>query len=265
MNAVLGDKRLIGMVHLPPLPGSPRHHVSMSEIEARAVVEARGLHDAGFDSCIVENFGDAPFHKDQVEPVTIAAMARVVGAVRRELPELRVGVNVLRNDAAAALAVATAADAHFIRVNVHVGATATDQGIVEGRAAQTVRERRAFDAPIQIWADVYVKHGRNLSHASIEDEARDAVERGLANALVVTGRGTGRPTDTADLHAVANLGLSVPVYVGSGVTHENVASLLKECDGVIVGSSLKSGGHAENPLDIERARRFVNAARQTAG
>ena len=261
MSSSQPDKQLVGMVHLPPLPGAPRHHVSMSEIEARAVSEAQVLHEAGFDACIVENFGDAPFHKDDVEPVTVAAMARIVAAIRRDVSGLRIGVNVLRNDAGAALAVATAVDAHFIRVNVHVGATATDQGIVEGRAAATVRARRAYDAPIQVWADVHVKHGRSLSHDSIVDEASDAVERGLANALIVTGAGTGRPTDTTHVQTVSRLHLGVPIYVGSGVSAQNAAATLKLCDGVIVGSALKVDGRAENALDPDRARQFADAAR----
>ncbi len=258
------DRQLVGMVHLAPLPGAPRHHVSMSEIESRAVGEARVLHEMGFDACIVENYGDAPFHKEHAEPVTVAAMARIVAAIRRELTEMRVGVNVLRNDAASALAIAAATDAHFIRVNVHVGVTATDQGVIEGRAAETVRARRAHDAPVQIWADVHVKHGRNLSHASIAEEARDAVERGLANALIVTGAGTGQQTDTKQLRSVSQLQLGVPVYVGSGVTPGNVASILRMCEGVIVGSALKIDGRAENPLDPERVRRFADAVRQAA-
>lgn len=264
MSIETGGKQLIGMVHLLPLPGAPRHHVQMSEIEARALAEARVFTEMGFDGVIVENYGDVPFHKDAVEPVTVAAMTRVVAAIRRELTSLRVGVNVLRNDATAALAVATASDAHFIRVNVHVGATATDQGVIEGRAAETVRARRAYDAPVQVWSDVHVKHGRNLSHASVLDEAQDAVERGLASALIVTGSATGRPVDTAQLQALGRLQLGVPVYAGSGVSEHNVRSVLKLCDGVIVGTSLKSDGRADRPLDIERVRQFAETARQLA-
>ena len=264
VNSLQPDKQLIGMIHLLPLPGAPRHHVAMSEIEARAVSEACILHETGFDACIVENFGDAPFHKDAVQPVTIAAMARVVAAVRREVSGLRVGVNVLRNDAGAALAVATAVDAHFIRVNVHVGVTATDQGVIEGRAADTVRARRAYDAPIQVWADVHVKHGRSVSHLSIADEASDAVERGLADAIIVTGTGTGRPADTTHVQTVSRLHLGVPIYVGSGVTAQNAAATLNLCDGVIVGSALKVDGRAENVLDPNRTRQFADAARRVA-
>jgi hypothetical protein len=224
--------------------------------------EARLLVEAGFDSLLVENFGDAPFYKSRVGPVTVAAMSRLVACLRRELPEVLLGVNVLRNDACAALAIAGLCGAQFVRVNVHVGATATDQGIIQGRAARTLRLRRSLGAAVQVWADIHVKHGRSLVHETAADEALDAVERGLADALIVTGRRTGWGTAVDELRAVRELGLGVPVYVGSGVTERNVDLFLREADGVIVGSSLKVDGLAGNPVDAGRARRFVEGARR---
>ena len=253
---------LVGMVHLPALPGAPRAPRPIAAIEARALAEARDLAAAGFHACIVENFGDAPFHGGAVEPVTVAVMSRIVATLRREVPELAVGVNVLRNDAAAALAVAAASGAGFVRVNVHVGAAATDQGILEGQAASTLRLRQRLGLDVAIWADVHVKHGRSLAHETIADEARDAVERGLADALIVTGRGTGWATDVDDLRTVRGLDLGVPVYVGSGVTEQSLDLYLREADGVIVGSAIEQGGRAGSPLDPERARRFVATARK---
>jgi uncharacterized protein len=255
------SKLLIGMVHVPPLPGSPRAALSMDEIEERAVAEALILRDSGFDGCIVENFGDVPFHKDRVPPATVAAMARLVAGVRRAAPEWRIGVNVLRNDARAALAIAATCGARFVRVNVHVGATATDQGVLEGRAAQTLRLRSELGAAIEIWADVHVKHGRPVSHADISREAEDAVRRGLADALIVSGAGTGEGADLEDVGSVARSGLRVPILVGSGVDEESVGRYLAVADGVIVGSSLKAEGVTTAPLDPERARRFIAAAR----
>jgi hypothetical protein len=253
------------MVHLPALPGAPRHSLGMDAIEAQALAGAELLAEAGFDACLVENFGDAPFLADVVEPVTVAAMARLVARLRSELPALPLGVNVLRNDAGAAVAVAAAAGADFVRVNVHVGATATDQGILQGKAAATLRLRRALGANVAIWADVHVKHGRSLAHASIADEARDAVGRGLADALIVSGPATGWNTSIDELRAVRALDLGVPVYVGSGVQEQNVALYGREADGVIVGSALESGGRAGEPLDPERVHRFVAAARRMRG
>ncbi len=258
----LSRKHLIGMVHLPALPGAPRHALSLDAIEEKALAAARLLAEAGFDACMVENFGDAPFHAERVEPVTVAAMSRLVASLRRELPALPLGVNVLRNDAGAALAVAVAAGADFVRINVHVGATATDQGVLHGKAAATLRLRRALDANVALWADVHVKHGRSLAHATAVDEARDAVGRGLADAVIVSGPGTGWSTDLDELRAVRRLDLGVPVYVGSGVQEQSVGLYLRESDGVIVGSALATGGRAGAPLDPARVQGFVAAARK---
>lgn len=252
---------LVGMLHLAPLPGSPRSESDLEAIEERAVSEARVLAAAGFDAAILENFGDAPFFKDRVEAVTVAAMSRVASSVRREVPRLVLGVNVLRNDARSALAVALASGAGFIRVNVHVGATATDQGIVEGRAAETLRLRAALGARVALWADVHVKHGRPLSHPTLEAEAEDAVGRGLADALVVSGAGTGKAASLDELERVRALGLGVPVYVGSGVDLETLGAVLDRADGVIVGTALERDGVTAAPLDPERVKRFADAFR----
>lgn len=256
-------KLLVGMLHLPPLPGAPRSRKSLKEIEDRVLEEARILLDAGFEHAIVENFGDVPFYKERVDATTVASMTRIAAAIRRELPGLGLGINVLRNDALSALSIASAVEAAFIRVNVHVGATATDQGVIEGRAAETLRLRSslAASATVAIWADVHVKHGKSLSHASIVDEAKDAVERGCADALIVSGPATGTATSLDELRSVKALVLGVPVLVGSGVTDSNAGDYLEVADGVIVGTSLKEGGRTTSPLDPGRARRFVERAR----
>lgn len=255
------SKLLTGMLHLPALPGAPRAEESLASIEARALEEAALLWEIGFDAAILENFGDSPFFQDGVEAVTIAAMARIAAAVRRQVPGLRLGINVLRNDARGALAIAAAVDASFIRVNVHVGSTATDQGVIEGRAAETLRLRRALRADVAIWADVQVKHGRSLAHAGIVEEAADAVERGLADALIVSGPATGKSASLEDVLAVRGIGLGVPVYVGSGITEESVKAFLANSDGVIVGTALKRDARTSSPIDRERALRLVKAAR----
>jgi membrane complex biogenesis BtpA family protein len=230
------------MLHLPPLPGSPRSRLPLGAVESRLLSDARILSEAGFDAAILENYGDVPFHKERVDAVTVAAMTRLAVAARGGAGAMRLGVNVLRNDAAAALAIAFAVDAGFIRVNVHVGATATDQGVIEGRAADTLRLRASLGANVEIWSDVHVKHGMSLAHPSIEGEAEDAVLRGLADALIVSGRATGEPASLDEVRRVKALDLGVPVYVGSGVTEENLAEVLASCDGAVVGTALKEGG-----------------------
>lgn len=137
---------LWGMLHLRPLPGSPLDPGDVEAALAAALVDAEVLTRTGFAGLVVENFGDRPFLPGALEPVTIAAMARIASAIRETWPDVHLVINCLRNDAAGALAVAVASGADAIRVNVHCGAMVTDQGILEGRAGETLRTRRRWGA-----------------------------------------------------------------------------------------------------------------------
>ena len=250
---------LIGMVHLPPLPGSPRHELPEAKIVARAVDDARTLADAGFGALMVENFGDTPFVARRVEPVTIATMGVVAAAVRSAV-SLPLGINVLRNDAQAALGVAAAVGAKFVRVNIHLGVAATDQGMIQGRARQTLQLRNRIAPDVSIVADVHVKHAVQMSQPDIALAAEETAYRGLADALVVSGSTTGRPADQADVRRVKEAVPDRPILVGSGVTAETIAVLLAHADGAIVGTAIKLDGRPDNPVDPERARALVAAA-----
>lgn len=252
---------LAGVIHLPPLPGSPRAALAARDIARLAAADGRALADAGFDAVIVENFGDAPFLQ-KVGAVTVSAMTVAALAVRESCPSSLLGINVLRNDAEAAVSIACAVGADLIRVNVHTGARVTDQGIIEGTAGATMRLRRSLGADkVRIWADVDVKHSAPLGARPIEDDAADLEARGLADAVLVTGEGTGRPVDTGKLGAVRRA-VKVPVLVASGATLEGLARLASICDGVVVGSALRGDGRAGGPVDAEKARRFADAFRK---
>lgn len=255
----LSRLRLIGMLHLLPLPGSPRYEGSRETIRARVLHDAEMLQDAGFDALLLENYGDTPFYKDVVPPSTVAEMTAIAMEIRR-CSNLPLGVQVLRNDAAAALSVAAAAGAEFIRVNVHVGAMLTDQGIIEGAASRTLRQRTALQCDVRILADVMVKHAVSIAPISAASAARDAVERGHADALIVSGAATGAAVDTAELQEVCNA-VATPVYIGSGASENTIETLLATAHGAIVGTSIKEGGVTTNPVDRERALRFVTRAR----
>jgi membrane complex biogenesis BtpA family protein len=260
VSAARAGKLLLGVVHLRPLPGSPRHDGESIEAIAKAAQrDARAILDAGFDGTIVENFGDVPFEPGAVPSHTIAALTRIVV----ELPRgALAGVNVLRNDALGALAVAAACGLDFIRVNVHVGAMLTDQGILEGRAAETLRTRALVAPSVAILADVRVKHAVPLGVSfDLRTVARDTVYRGLADGLIVTGSATGSPTNPGDLECVREAVPDHPLFVGSGATAASARRLLEIADGIIVGTSLKCGGRVDAPVDPRRARAFVREAR----
>jgi len=249
------------MVHLAPLPGSPASRRSLADIVRHAVADACALAEAGFDAVLVENFGDAPFRAGPVDPHTVAAMTVVVRAVRRAVAR-PVGVNVLRNDARTALAVAAACGAAFIRVNVHTGVYATDQGILEGRADETLRYRRRIGTSAVIFADVHVnKHAVPLFASDLAQAARETAYRGGADGLIVSGPATGEPTDLGDLRKVREAVPDRPVLAGSGVTIEQVRAILQIGCGAIVGTAIKRDGCTTAPVDPDRAKAFIERAR----
>lgn len=251
---------IIGMIHLMPLPGSPGFRGSMEQVLERALKEAEILAEGGLSGILVENYGDTPFYPSRVPPETVAAMAvairEVVGST-----SLPVGVNVLRNDAEAALAVAAAGGGRFIRVNVHVGSMFTDQGLLSGEAYQTLRRRKALGLPIPILADVMVKHATPPPGLTLESAARDCWFRGKADALILTGSETGQGIDGDSVSRVREtLPASSKIWVGSGATPENVSALLGSADGIIVGSALQNGGIAGGGVERDRVRTFMERA-----
>jgi membrane complex biogenesis BtpA family protein len=251
--------RLVGMVHLLPLPGAPRFQGSIDRVVETAGEDAGALVDAGFPALIVENFGDVPFHADRVPPETIAGMTVAVEEVKGA--GVPVGVNVLRNDARAALGVAAATGARFIRVNVLTGVMYTDQGPVVGRAAEVLRHRAALGSEVEVWADVMVKHATPPVGLSPAQAARDTVERGLADAIVLSGEGTGAQPDLDQLSEIGSvLSESVRIVIGSGANEHNMDRLLGVADTIIVGSAVKVDGDANNRPDPLRAKAFVEKA-----
>ncbi len=254
----LDHKVLIGVIHLQPLPGAPRWRGDMESVIEFAVKDARAYERGGVDALFIENFGDIPFTKGSVAPETIAAMA-VAGRAVRQAVKLPIGFNVLRNDARAALALCAVCDGGFIRVNVHIGAMLTDQGLIEGNAYETLRYRQRVCPRAQVFADVHVKHAVPLGNSTIEDATRDTVERGLVDALIVSGAGTGLSADIADVERVRRTAPAAKVLLGSGVTAANVREFLSVADGFIVASSLKLGGELSNPVDPRRVAALARA------
>jgi uncharacterized protein len=253
---------IIGVVHLLPLPTSPRWGGSLKTVIDRAEQEATALASGGVDGLIVENFFDAPFAKNQVDPAVVSAMTVVVQRIQN-LVTLPIGLNVLRNDAKSAMAIASCVRAQFIRVNVLTGVMATDQGLIEGEAYQILRYRRELGTDVKILADVLVKHARPLSSPNLTVAVKDTIERGLADAVILSGWATGSPPNIEDLELACGAANGTPVFIGSGANWENVGTLMQAADGVIVSSSLKRHGQIEQPIDPIRVSQFVEAARRS--
>ncbi len=262
VNFTMGSKALVGVIHLPALPGAPRYGGNVAAIRNGVARDAELLAAAGFDAVLVENFGDAPFFRGRVGAETVAAMTVMADEARRA-SGLPIGVNVLRNDGLSALSVAAAMGARFVRVNVLVGARVTDQGVVASEAAEILRLRRNLGAEgVGLVADVGVKHSVPLAGGTtLEEEAVEAVERSLADVVVVTGSRTGEEAAEEEVTRVRGAARGRPVWLGSGVRAESLGRWLEIADGVIVGSDLRADGRAGGPIDADRARRFAAARR----
>lgn len=246
--------KCVGMVHLLPLPGGPHTSPGLVRVRERALLDASRLVAGGVDAILVENFGDAPFAADTVEPFTVSAMTDIVGAIRQAFPEAPVGVNVLRNDGRAAMAIAATTGASFIRVNVWVGTMATDQGLITGKAREILMQRKRLNASVEVLADVHVKHAVPLGPMSLVDTAKDTFLRGRADGLIFTGSGTGSPTDLSEIASIRHALPKAPLWVGSGVTPETLPS---NVDGVIVGTWLHEESDLTRPIDQDRVAHLV--------
>lgn len=250
-------KPLIACIHLMPLPGAPRYTGSMRQVYDTALWEVAIFKRYAVDGLIVENFRDMPFYPDKLPAETIAALA----AVTREIvkaAQMPVGVNALRNDAAAALAIATAGEADFIRVNVHMDAVVSDQGIIQGASHATLRLRAALRSQVLIFADAGVKHATPLAGRGLASETLDLTERGLADAIIVSGAYTGSATRPEDVDIVRQH-TPLPILIGSGATPDNLPQVYNKVDGFIVGSYFKKDGKADNVVEETRVKTFTEA------
>ena len=253
-------KALVGMVHVGALPGTPRQHMSIDEVTAQAVNEAKLLTDAGFDSIIIENMHDTPYVARKVGPEVTAAMA-VIGRAVRDAINVPMGVQVLAGANRAALAVAHAIGADFIRAEGYVFATIADEGLLgEADAGPLLRYRKMIGADnIKVVCDIKKKHSAHAITADV-DLAETARAAGFfgADGVIVTGTATGRPVSVQDLRVVRTA-TKLPVVVGSGATPDTMRELFEYTDAVIIGSWYKQRGDWQNPPDEDRVRQLVEA------
>jgi hypothetical protein len=234
----------------------------MDTIVEHAVADAQALAEGGCHGLIVENMWDIPFRAGpHIQPESIAAQAVVAHEVRRAVPGLPLGINLVHNGGVALLGIAIAAGASFIRVCMFTGAGVWDAGSWdEGCAADLLRRRKELNAEhIKIFADVDKKHSVRFPGIDLATHIEWTNFFG-ADALIISGRMTGDAPDLEKVRSARDLAGKTPILLGSGTDEHNIAAFMEVADGVIVGSSIKEGGEIANPVDARRVRRFVSAA-----
>ena len=234
-------KPVIGVIHLPPLPGF-RGSPGLAGVIEKALADLRALEQGGVDGVLVENEHDRP-HEVEASRATLAAMTRVARDVVMAAQHVTVGVEILLNDPGASLAAAAMAGARFIRTDYFVDRmTRPEYGgemRIDPEALMTLRRRIGADE-VRIFADVQVKYARMIEPRPIEESAALARQH-LADAIVITGDATGMAPSPEDLTRVRKGALASPILIGSGLTAANAPRLWPLTDGAIVGSSLKEG------------------------
>lgn len=250
------DKPVIGMLHLQALPGSPAHSLDFNQILDTALSDVDIMVNEGIDGIIIENFGDVPFYPDQVPVHTVSYMTRIAMEVKQRI-NLPLGINVLRNDAKAAIAIASAIGAEFIRVNIHTGCMVTDQGLIQGKAHETLRMRTQIQSTVKIFADVLVKHAIPLGPLEPDQAAKDTFFRGNADAIIISGSETGIAPDYERIQIIKNAIPTAPILIGSGMTASNLDKYIEFVDGFIIGTWFKKDEITTNPVERDKVGRFM--------
>jgi membrane complex biogenesis BtpA family protein len=241
---------LIGVVHLPPMPG----YVGSPGLQAVidfAVQETMTLQNAGFDSVLIENEGDRP-HPLKVSQTYLEDFCRVIQAVRTS-SKLQVGLEILY-DMLSTVRAGIESNADFIRLDVFTDDTETRWGVVKACVKEVQGEKERYPSTFPaLFVDVHVKHGINLTSRTLAESSQIAVASG-ADSLIVTGSVTGVPPTTEDCEIMGEHAAKVPIYIGSGFSSENASQFIPYTAGAIVGSSIQSNGR----LDPEKCLRLAD-------
>jgi membrane complex biogenesis BtpA family protein len=252
-------KPVIAVVHAGALPGTPGGGATLCELEKVVRAESAIYRDAGAHGIILENMHDVPYLRGAVGPEITAAMTVLAQAVNGE-SGLPCGIQILAGANHEAVAVAHAVGLDFVRVEGFAFAHVADEGLIQSSAASLLRFRRHIGADrVQVWADVKKKHSSHAITAdvSIGDTAH-AMEFMRADAVIVTGSATGVQPTEEDIGAVRHH-CRLPLYLGSGITAENLPRYFALADGFIVGSTFKCDGRWDQPVDRQRVERFMAA------
>ncbi|MGH3898512.1 MAG: BtpA/SgcQ family protein [Pseudonocardiaceae bacterium] len=259
-----GHKTVIGMVHLSPLPGTPFHEEGQfPQILERAVDAARALDVGGADGCLVQTVDRVYSVDDDSDPARTVAMGLIVREIVRATgKDFEVGVQLMRNALRASLAVAKVAGGSFIRAGGLVGMTLTAHGMVTAQPLRVMEYRAKIHAQdIKVIADIDSQHYRWFEGGKPTAQVAGSAAFVGADAVAL-----GSPDDERTLAMIASVRAAqpdLPIILAGHTDHDNAGRLLAAADGAFVGTCLQPSGWG-GPIDVERVRAYVRAARSVA-
>jgi membrane complex biogenesis BtpA family protein len=253
-------KPIIGMCHLPALPGDPGYDsaAGMAEVLAHGRREIKALQEGGVDGILISNEFSLPYLTN-TEPITAIAMARVVGELRAEL-SVPFGVNVLW-DGVASIDLAVATGASFVR-EVFTGVYASDFGLWNTDVGRAARHRVRVSAQgVKLLYNIVPEAATYIGDRDLGAMTRSTVFNGAPDGLCVSGLTAGAATDTSTLKIVKENAGNTPVIVNTGVKPDTVVESLKYADGAIVGTYFKRDGKFENNAEAARVVELMDVVR----
>ncbi len=251
------EKLIIGMVGLNTMPGSYNYKgENLTNIREDAVEDAKKLDNAGMDGIMIQNVNDLPM-KEKVEPEKIAYMSSIATSIKETVSEnCLIGVSVLKNDGEAAVAIAEAIDADFIRLKVYVGAMISFSGVEEGCVNRVLDKMQKLNSNFDIWADVHDRTGVPLGGVKLEQSVKQAFDKGMADVVMITGKNFDQSKER--IKNLQDKFSDKYIFIGGGTNPENINTALKYADGAIVGSFLKTNGLITNNVDSRRVKEFMD-------
>ncbi|CAN0606388.1 unnamed protein product [Ectocarpus sp. 12 AP-2014] len=162
----------------------------------------------------------------------------------------------------ATVALAAATGASFCR-EIFTGTYASDMGVWAPDAGKALRYRDGLGRKdLLMLYNVSAEFADSLDRRPLPDRARSAVFSSIPDAVLVSGQITGEAARMEDLEGVKAALPNTPVMANTGVRHDTVADVLAIANGCVVGSALKVDGHTWNAVDPDRAKDFMDRARQ---
>lgn len=253
-------KIIIGMVHFPPLPGTPLYNDShgIEEITNSVEEDLISLQNGGIDGIMFCNENDRPYTL-KADPSTVASMAYVIGKIKNSI-KVPFGIDVLW-DPFAALAIAKSTGALFIR-EIVTGVYASDMGFWNTNIGELYRYKKLIDAQnVLVFFNISAEFAYNVDRRPLEEIAKSVSFSSLADVILVSGPMTGMPPSSDTLKHVKE-NVKEPVFVNTGVNVNNVSELLSIANGAIVGTSLKKDGITWNKIDEKKVKELVDKVRK---
>ena len=184
-NNFFDKKRVVGMVHLQPMPSNASYKGNNEEIEQRALADAKTLMDNGVDAIMLENFSDWPQYSTEIPLESYSLMLNIATKIKMMIGDIPFGVNIEMNAWKQEWLMAYAVGADFIRVEAFVDNRAGSFGMIEACSTQMMDLMKQFPAKTKLFTDVHTAETYGFPNVPINELAQNAINH-ESSAIIVT-------------------------------------------------------------------------------